>query len=329
MKPFEFDIYKKLKKLIENEKPKKILFNLNVSGGKDSMSLLHAFYQISNDKKNKIKEKYTYIVQHFDHKTRHGESKKDALFVEEYCKSKGIPFFLNEFSSKETKNFQSAARLWRKKESKTLLLKLLKDSACETFYTVTAHHLRDKVESIFLNILRGTGMDGLRGMKACDTSQRFFRPLLDTSYEDLLSYTKEFSIPFREDSSNKESYYARNYLRHNIFPLLPKINKAYEKNILNLSQIVDSQFKKEDEHDNKEDYALIINKETQEDDVYRFIKRKTHLNFDLNSNQVKNILHEAKLLIHSKTKTKKILTLKSGHTIELYSTLKKVFLLVI
>ena len=327
MKTFEFQIYKKITKLVETQKSKKILFNLNISGGKDSMSLLHAFYQISCDKKNKIKDKYDYFVQHFDHKTRKGESKKDAEFVEEYCKNKDIPFFLSEYSLGDNKNFQSNARSWRKKEANNLSLKILSESSCDLYYIVTGHHLRDQVESVFLNILRGSGIGGLRGMRDFDSSYHVFRPLLDCSYEELSLYALESSVVFREDRSNKETSYSRNYLRQKVLPLLFRINEAYERNVARLSHYIDSYLNKDERNLHGENYVLEIKEETELGEVYKYLKMQSHLKYDLNSNQVKNIIHEAKLMRKNHSQEKKILTLKSGQVVEIYSAFNKVFLL--
>jgi tRNA(Ile)-lysidine synthase len=90
----------------------------------------------------------------------------------------------------------------------------------------TAHHLDDSIETFFINLLRGTGIAGLHGIKV--KNDKIVRPLLFATREEILSYAKQNNISYVEDSTNSETKFTRNKIRHNLFPVLREINPNFE-----------------------------------------------------------------------------------------------------
>ncbi len=90
----------------------------------------------------------------------------------------------------------------------------------------TAHHLDDSIETFFINLLRGTGIAGLHGIKV--KNDKIVRPLLFATREEILSYAKQNNISYVEDSTNSETKFTRNKIRHNLFPVLRDINPNFE-----------------------------------------------------------------------------------------------------
>ena len=193
-------------------KDKKLL--LAVSGGIDSMVLMHLFLQLN----------YDISIAHCNFQLRGEESNEDENFVKSAAKKFKIPNYFIQFDteiySKENKlSTQLAARKLRYDWFQKLL------SENELDYLVTAHHLDDNVETFLINFIRGTGLDGLTGIPA--QNKNIVRPLLPFSREEIENYAKENQIQWREDSSNASDKYFRNKLRHNIVPTVKELNTGF------------------------------------------------------------------------------------------------------
>jgi tRNA(Ile)-lysidine synthase len=93
-----------------------------------------------------------------------------------------------------------------------------------------AHHRRDNIETLFLNITKGTGPKGLQGIPP--SGEKLIRPILEATPEEILHYLEENQIPWREDRSNAETHYQRNKIRHLVLPLLKEINPGLEDTFL-------------------------------------------------------------------------------------------------
>ncbi len=191
---------------------------VGVSGGMDSMALLHNLYALG----------YSISASHVNFNLRGSESDEDAAFVRQWCAGRSIPFlFLNKITKTiEAElgiNTQTAARKIRYDWWE----KLARKHGFE--YVCTAHHFDDSVETLLLNLFRGTGIKGLRGIPA----QRgiYLRPLLNISKTDIKTYCLEHEIPYREDSSNEKDDYQRNQIRHHIVPLLHEIYPGFQSSM--------------------------------------------------------------------------------------------------
>lgn len=208
---------------VPNYKDKNFL--LTVSGGMDSMGLLFAFKELN----------LTFGVAHCNFKLRDNESDLDEELVAKnspknkfYCKR----FNTTEYQESNNISIQMAARELRYSWFNELANEYNYD------YIVTAHHLNDQIETFFLNLARGTGIEGLTGIK--EFNGIIFRPLLNVSREEIEKYVTENNIPYREDSSNSSVKYKRNKIRHELIPILKELNTSFEATMLNNFKIIES-----------------------------------------------------------------------------------------
>ena len=190
---------------------------LALSGGKDSVALLHALTELG----------YFLEVAHCNFQLREEESDGDALFVKEFCASLGLKLHLKNFDTRKLQmageSTQMTARRLRYEWFETLL------SQNNLDYLLTAHHADDQIETILYNLAKGSGVAGLRGMKL--KRDHHIRPMLLISSEEIMDYVGLNGLKFREDSSNKEDKYARNKIRHQVLPVLKEINPALASTI--------------------------------------------------------------------------------------------------
>jgi len=193
-------------------KNKKLL--LAVSGGIDSMVLVHLFKQLNLD----------IYIAHCNFNLRGNESDDDEAFIRNYASQNNIPVFVTNFNTKafaedNKVSIQIAARqlryLW--------FNELLQEQSLD--YLLTAHHLDDSIETFLINFTRGTGLEGLTGIP--QQNDRVVRPLLPFTRTEIEAYAKENNIAWREDSSNASDKYLRNKLRHDVVPILKLLNPAF------------------------------------------------------------------------------------------------------
>lgn len=198
-----------------------------LSGGMDSMCLLHLLLDIKSEYNLTIK------AINIDHSIRGKESEMDSLFVQTYCEKLEVPlkFFkvdATEFSKQNGYTLEQGARVLRYQIFDSLL--------SENFAGViaTAHHLSDNFETVLLNLFRGAGLKGLAGIPK--SRNGYIRPLLNATKEEINNYVIKNSIPYTQDSTNFESDYARNYLRNEVVPkILDKFSSA-ETTVKRLSE---------------------------------------------------------------------------------------------
>ena len=205
---------------IQNIESKKLFSKTNkllvgVSGGKDSMVLSHLLTDAG----------YNYSVAHCNFCLRSEEADREEEFVKTFFQKKKIEVFTIRFNTTEYAeinkcSIQMAARNLRYNWFLDLKEKHHFD------YVLTAHHLNDSIETFFINLMRGSGINGLKGIP--EKTEDIVRPLLFAGSEQLKKYQIENNIPFKEDSSNQEANYLRNKLRHQLIPLLKEINPSFE-----------------------------------------------------------------------------------------------------
>ena len=185
---------------------------LCVSGGSDSIALLHLCYQLSR------LFRWQLHILHFHHGLRE-ESDEEARFVRDLSQSLNLEFHLRttrDFQS-ETSGLQEKARNWRRTEALKLREEIRADSI------LTAHHAEDQLETWLLKWLRGAHLSGLQGMSRSDPP--FIRPLLDFRKNMLSDFLKENGFEWREDASNQDSKYMRNRVRNELLPLLRTLSR--------------------------------------------------------------------------------------------------------
>lgn len=176
-----------------------------VSGGVDSMALLHLLQQ---------QPELELVAAHFDHGIRE-DSVADRLLVEETAKSYGLPYVFSE--GKLGKDSSEAMA----REARYAFLRRVKTEQLADAI-ITAHHQDDLLETAVINLLRGTGRKGLSSMRS---SYEIRRPLLHISKQQLRRYAEEHNVKWHEDSTNQDETYLRNYVRHRLLPRLSEADK--------------------------------------------------------------------------------------------------------
>jgi tRNA(Ile)-lysidine synthase len=186
-----------------------------VSGGVDSVVLLDALYRHVR-KQDKILK---LVVAHFDHGVRQ-DSDLDRQLVQEYARRYGFPFVYDRGALGPGVS-ENTARQARYK----FLHQVRQASGARAI--ITAHHQDDVVETAVLNMLRGTGWRGLVSLRSHETLRR---PLLGIPKNRLLLYARSLGLSWREDSTNQDMNYLRNYIRQQI---MPRFSAAQRKVLLN------------------------------------------------------------------------------------------------
>ncbi|MDC0371381.1 tRNA lysidine(34) synthetase TilS [Flavobacteriaceae bacterium] len=192
---------------------------LAVSGGVDSMVLADLC----------LKSDFNISIAHCNFKLRGDESDADERFVLEFAKSNNLTVYSDHFDTadyveRNKLSVQMAARKLRYDFFDKLRNEHLFDAV------LTAHHADDNLETFFINLSRGSGLDGLVGIP--NKNKYVIRPLLLFTRAQILEYASENKLKWREDSSNASLYYQRNHLRHELMPAL----KAIYPSIINALQ---------------------------------------------------------------------------------------------
>ena len=199
--------------------PRDTRYLIGVSGGRDSVALLHWLNSLGYKK---------VVVCHLNHQLRGRSSDADAQFVEKLAGKYQVNFELGAanvrvLAKKKKISIETAAREARY----SFFAKAAKRRRCHTIFL--AHHADDLVETFLLNLIRGAGLTGLAGMR--DVSSRHIdgvdltivRPLLSVWRSDIDKYVRECHLRFREDATNKNLATTRNRIRNRVIPYLEKI----------------------------------------------------------------------------------------------------------
>ena len=192
---------------------------LAISGGIDSMVLLHLFERSG----------FEYGIAHCNFRLRGAESDGDEAFVHEQVEQHGTPAHFETFDTKEYASLKGISIEMAARELRYEFFERIRREY-EYDYIVTAHHQDDLIETFFLNLSRKTGIRGLTGIK--QKKGKLVRPLLFTNREEIEKYATGNYISYREDSTNSEVVYQRNFLRHKILPLFSELNPAFKKNFM-------------------------------------------------------------------------------------------------
>ena len=198
------------------------------SGGRDSICLLHYLNSIKHDLDCEI------VAINVDHGIR-ATSALDTEFVMNFCKEHKIRAYkfkgeALKVAKEEKLTIEQAARKVRYGIFETVVQK----GVCDKI--ALAHHMYDQAETILLNIVRGCGLNGARGMEPV-RDKIYIRPLLNTPRENIMAYLDEFGLEYVEDETNKDNSYSRNYLRNIVLPALRRHFKSVDKSIVNFSSL--------------------------------------------------------------------------------------------
>ena len=194
-----------------------------VSGGKDSMALLHYL------KMHAAEYGITLSALNCDHGIRGEASERDSAFVKAYCGGNCIE--LHSFKAeKGSLNNENTARIWRW----SCYNSVLEEGKADLI--ATAHHLNDNAETVLFNLARGTALSGMRGITDLPILG-LIRPLISVSREEIDSYIEENKIPYVTDESNLTDDYTRNKIRHNVLPALEEAVNGAAANIYRFSRL--------------------------------------------------------------------------------------------
>lgn len=199
---------------------------LGLSGGPDSMALLHFLLEVKNELS------FSLHLAHIDHGWRK-ESQKEAEALKALAKRLDLPFHLHHAAKIKGKDLENQAR----KQRLAFFFELQKKYLFQA--VLLAHHQGDQAETVFKRISEGSGIKGLGGIypERRQGDLLIWRPLLPLSKEDLYNYIKKKRLSFFEDSTNKDPTYLRSRMREALFPQLEKIfGKKMERNFARLGQ---------------------------------------------------------------------------------------------
>ncbi len=191
---------------------------LAVSGGIDSMVMTELFSRTGIE----------FGIAHCNFCLRGPESDKDESIVRRFATRLKVRFYSTRF---QTENYAGQMGISIQMAARELRYRWFEEVRRENNYDsiAVAHNLNDKIETLLINLTRGTGIAGLTGMKP--ESNHIIRPLLFSTRNAIDEYSKIRRIIFREDSSNEETKYTRNKIRHLVIPVLKEINPSIERTL--------------------------------------------------------------------------------------------------
>ena len=201
---------------------------LAVSGGVDSMVMLHRF----------VSHGFPVGVAHCNFQLRGADSDADEAFVQETAERYGLPFFHIRF---DTTAYAASKGVSIEMAARELRYAWFREIAAQQDYRLiaTAHHRDDAEETFFLNLMRGCGIKGLHGIQPL--SNGIVRPLRCFSRQEIADYAKAHGIAYRQDKSNSDDRFRRNYLRLHILPALRELQPSFDQNMLKTMRILQEQ----------------------------------------------------------------------------------------
>jgi len=207
----EFNKYIFLNNLIKQGD--KIL--LAVSGGIDSMVMAHLF----------LRRNHKEGIAHCNFSLRGQESDKDEELVRQFAADNNIPFYTIRF---ETKAYAKRNKLSIQMAARELRYNWFEEIRGKNGFdsVAVAHNLNDNIETLLINLIRGTGLAGMAGIKPLNNN--IIRPMLFATRQEIQTYCDKNKIVFREDKSNADTKYTRNKIRHQVIPVIKEINPSVE-----------------------------------------------------------------------------------------------------
>ena len=197
-----------------------------VSGGPDSVALLGALAKLAPEYPVEL------MAGHYNHRLRGGESWRDQQCAETVARQLGFECVVGHGTGLEgTANLEARARVRRY----AFLTEIADRRHCTKI--ATGHTLDDQAETVIMRLLRGTGWDGLRGIRPIHAS-RIIRPLIHCSRMQVLAFLQSCGLPFCEDSSNANRRFLRNRVRHEVIPVLRAINPNVAAHLASAAEII-------------------------------------------------------------------------------------------
>jgi len=198
-----------------------------LSGGPDSVFLLHFF----NKFKNKFKIEIGAV--HINHRLRGNDSERDELFCKAICDELSVPLYILR---KDIKSYSKEKKISLEVAGRKIRYEFFEKISSENKYDkiVTAHNADDNAETVLLNLIKGTGIKGIAGIPV--KRNNIVRPILSLTKKEILDYLNENQFEYRVDESNLSNDFERNFLRNEVIPLIQKnINPAFSNSALNTS----------------------------------------------------------------------------------------------
>lgn len=214
-----------------------------VSGGRDSMAMLHLLSALAGEGGFRV------AAAHFNHRLR-PTADRDETFVRDWCRERKIPLTcgagdVGEFAAREGLGIEDAARKLRYAFLETAARDMGADRVA------TAHHREDNAETVLLHLLRGSGLQGLCGI--APVRGNIVRPLLETSRTEIDAYVTRHNVPYVEDESNRDTRFTRNRLRLEVLPLLEEMAPGAAGRIAAAAELL----REENDHLRREAEALL------------------------------------------------------------------------
>jgi tRNA(Ile)-lysidine synthase len=233
---------------------KKLL--LATSGGLDSMVMVDLFQKLS----------FEIAIAHCNFQLRGLESFEDQKFIQMYAKDQKIKLFVIQFDTEAFANdYKLSTQVAARELRYNWFYELLDTENYD--YILTAHHVDDSLETVLINLVRGTGLDGLLGIPAIKAS--IIRPLLVFSRAEIEHYAQVNAIEWREDSSNASDKYLRNKIRHNMVPIFKELNLDF------LSSFLKTQHYLQESKSMVDDASFLVYQQVAKE-------KGTEIHFDLN-----------------------------------------------
>ena len=227
-----------------------------VSGGPDSMALLNTLINL------KEKLQCELVVAHVNHMIR-SVADSETEYVKEFCKSKGIECFVKKIDVISLANEQKigteeAGRNVRYEFFDEVFNKVNADKIA------IAHNANDNAETVLMNVLRGTGISGLKGIEPV-RDNKYIRPLIETERADIEMYCEEMELNPKYDESNKDNTYTRNKIRNVLIPFLKEeFNPSVVEGLNRLSSLASQENKYIEEIVNKEYANILVSTDSRE-----------------------------------------------------------------
>ena len=215
-------ISRKLERLLKKQElfPQGAVLLAACSGGADSLAMTSVLQQAGQE------EGWQVFVCHVQHHLRGEEAERDARFVEKFCQERHLPFIRADV---DVKQLVEREKISVEEAARKLRYQVLREN-CDKLNAaaiVTGHHQDDQAETVLMNLLRGAGTRGLRGMQT--RNGLIVRPFLEAARQDMEEYCRQQGIDWCTDSSNECIDYKRNSIRKELLPMLEKYNPQIKR----------------------------------------------------------------------------------------------------
>ena len=220
---------------------------LMVSGGADSMALLHMAATEPIDLGDgtglaRVAKERLHVL-HVNHLLRGADADADQRFVQETCNSLGVPCTalrvdVAKFAQERDGNVEDVGRRVRYDAARELAQKLCVEQGVsrQKAKILTAHTADDRAETFMMNVMRGSGMSGLASIPR--HRGLIYRPLLDYTHDQLKDWLKTRTLEWHEDATNTDTHYLRAYMRHNVLPLLKARNPMLVQTVCKIADLM-------------------------------------------------------------------------------------------